>query len=294
MNYALLHYIMPSTMNKPAISVVMSVYKEPKSAIEPSVQSILSQTFQDFEFILVNDNPTSEETRVALEEIAALDSRIRILTNKENRGLGYALNAAIKEARADLLVRMDTEDISEPKRIEEQIEYMRANPHVDLLFTQWREQDEKGVTSLRTPKASDVAHIKKNFFIKSLLLHPTLMARKSVFVQHPYPEMGRPEDFVLFLKLIRLNYVFALLEEPLYIYKIDRSDFETRYSKIRTYTENYLPTLFRELRWYFYNPYFLMYLARVLGEYVVSRNKTLFRICYESIARNYRTLVNSA
>lgn len=106
--------------------------------------------------------------------------------------------------------------------------------------------------------------------------------------------MGRPEDFVLFLKLIRLNYTFALLEEPLYTYMIDRSDFETRYNKIRTYTENYLPTLFRELRWYFYNPFFLVYLLRVLGEFVLSRNKTIFRLTYESLARTYRSLVKSA
>lgn len=289
-----MHYIMHGIMKKPEVSVIMSVYKEPKSAIVPSVESILQQTFSDFEFILVNDNPTSKETRDALEEIAALDSRIRIIANEENRGLGFSLNAAIQEAQADLLVRMDTEDLSDSERIEKQIAYMRSHPDIELLFSQWREQDESGTVVTRTPRARDVAHIKKNFFVKSLLLHPTLMARKRVFIEHPYPAMGRPEDFVLFLKLIRLNYTFALLEEPLYTYMIDRSDFETRYNKIRTYTENYLPTLFRELRWYFYNPFFLVYLLRVLGEFVLSRNKTIFRLTYESLARTYRSLVKSA
>ena len=88
-----------NNQNKPEISVLMSVYAESADAINVAVESILNQSFSNFEFIIVNDNPARAETRRVLDTLSTKDDRIQVLTNDRNRGLGYALNAALQRSR---------------------------------------------------------------------------------------------------------------------------------------------------------------------------------------------------
>jgi len=266
----------------------MSVYTEPEEAIRRAVLSILRQTFTDFELILVNDNPESEETRNILKNLSTEDSRIRVITNEKNSGLGYALNVAAKEARADLVARMDTEDVSDPDRLEKQVAYMRAHADVDLLFTQWIDVDEEGEETHRLPTKKDVRNIKKTFFTKSLLMHPTLVARTEVLRHNPYPEMARPEDIVLWLRLMRAGHTFDILEEPLYRYCADRIDIHKRHAKTKAGSRNLLPHLAREMRHYWYNIYFWLYFFRTIGEYLASRNRFIFKVVYTSAIRLWK------
>lgn len=276
--------------NKPEISVLMSVYAESADAITVAVESILNQTFTNFEFILVNDNPTKADTRKLLDTLSKKDDRIHILTNDRNRGLGYALNAAIQSSRADIVARMDTEDTSFPERFAKQISFMKAHPDVHLLFTQWIDVNECDETIIRQPLQIDFINIHKSFFIKSLLMHPTLIARKEVLLDNPYPEMGRPEDIVLWLQLIRKGYIFDVLEEPLYQYRIDRINVAQRYAKIKKGSENLLPHLVREGRHYWSNMYFWFYLGRTLFEYLVSRRMSIFNLVHVRAVRVWKTL----
>jgi len=277
-------------MHQPEISVIMSVFKETETGIRVAVSSILEQTFRNFELIIVNDNPESEEAGRILEKIAKEDERIRITTNDRNRALGYSLNVAVRAAQADIIARMDTEDTSVEERLEKQYAYMRAHPSVDLLFAQWIDVDEKGAETPRLPSAKDAERLKKTFFTKSLLMHPTLMARKEVLLKNPYPEMGRPEDIVLWLKLIRESYTFDLLEEPLYKYRADRLDMNRRFIKTKKGAENVLPHLIRESRYYWHNIYFWLYFLRTLGEYLVSRNKFIFNLVYIRAIRTWKSV----
>lgn len=281
-------------MNKPEVSIIMSVYKESENAIRVAVSSILDQTLTNWELILVNDNPENTGTDIILSSISSTDERIRVITNDRNRALGYSLNAAVRESRSDVLARMDTEDISTPARLEKQLTYMHENPHIDLLFTQWYELDESGKRTLRAVYRDDVQNIKKSFFIKSVILHPTMMVRKQVLVDHPYSEFGRPEDLPLFLELIRLDYSFDILEEPLYTYMIDRSDITLRYKKIRVYSKNMIPVLVREIRWYWANLYFWMYFVRMLMEFLVSRNRFIFRFSHRVLGASWKRMFKSA
>jgi len=264
--------------NKPEISVLMSVYTETEDAITIAVESILGQTFTNFELILVNDNPGSRETQNILEKLTSKDSRIQLLTNDRNRGLGYALNTAIQNARADIVARMDTEDTSKPDRLAKQISFIEQQPNVDLLFTQWIDINERDEIVIQRPRQIDFANIRKAFFTKSLLMHPTLVARKQVLLDNPYPEMDRPEDIVLWLQLIRKGYKFDVLEEPLYLYRIDRINIAQRHSKIKAYSTNLLPHLVRESRYYWSNIYFWLYFLRISFEYLVSRNIVIFKL----------------
>jgi len=262
--------------NKPEISIVMSVYKESYEGINRAIRSILNQTFQNFEFILVNDNPKCLQTRKALEVISKKDNRIKVITNDLNRGLGYSLNAAIQKSNANIIARMDTEDQSKPDRLAKQFFFMKTNIQVDLLFTQWVDIDELAQTVIRQPSKKDFKNIRKSFFTKSLLMHPTLMARKKVLLDNPYKEMDRPEDIVLWIKLIRKQYVFDIIEEPLYMYQVNRINKSERYSKTKIGSRNLLPHLFIESRHYWSNLYFWFFFCRIIFEYLISRNIYVF------------------
>ena len=268
----------------------MAVYKESAESVFTAVESVLAQTLTDFELIIVNDNPGSSKTEKILQEISMRDDRVIILTNDKNRGLGYSLNSALKVAAADLVARMDTEDSSSPDRFEKQLAHFSRNSKVDLLFTQWIDVDELGNKVSRKPLRSDFAMIKKSFFIKSLLMHPTLLARKEVLTANPYPEMDRPEDFVLWLKLIREGYVFDLLEEPLYFYMADRIALSRRFEKAKKGSENILPHLKREARYYWKNAYFWLFFLRILFEYAVTRNELIFRLFFERAVRIWKRI----
>ena len=185
---------------------------------------------------------------------------------------------------------MDTEDTSVPERFAKQISFMKAHPDVDLLFAQWIDINERDEMVIRQPRQIDFVNIRKSFFTKSLLLHPTLIARKEVLLDNPYPEMERPEDIVLWLQLIRKGYTFDILEEPLYLYRIDRINVAQRYAKIKTYSQNLLPHLVRESRYYWSNIYFWLYFHRILFEYLVSRNILIFKLFHVRAVRVWKAL----
>ena len=113
------------------ISVVMTVYNTETAILEEAVASILNQTFQDFEFIIVDDG-SAGETADYLAEIERRDKRIRLLVNRQNLGIARALNCGLEAARGKYIARMDSDDISLPARFERQYSFMEKHPDVIL------------------------------------------------------------------------------------------------------------------------------------------------------------------
>ena len=108
-------------MTKDLISVVMSNYNTEESYLRASIESILNQTYENFEFIIVDDCSTDNSIDV-IESYS--DKRIKLIKNKENMGLTKSLNVAIKEAKGEFIARMDADDISLPQRFEKQVEFL--------------------------------------------------------------------------------------------------------------------------------------------------------------------------
>ena len=133
----------------PEITVLMPVFNGEKF-IRESIASILNQTFPDFEFLIINDGSTDHSLAI-IEEYARCDARIRIIS-RENKGLAATLNEGIDLARGDYIARMDCDDISYPRRLERQLQYMRAHPDCVLcgsLAYGMAENGEKlGIVSL--------------------------------------------------------------------------------------------------------------------------------------------------
>lgn len=258
---------------KSLISVIMSVYDEPLDAVERSVGSIISQTYDNWELIIVLDCPQNTTVEGYITRLSRQYKNIRYIKNEANLGLGAALNKASAIAKGEYCARMDAQDYSFARRFEKQIAYMVENQEVDLLFTQWQEINSGGRIKKREPKSLDVKNIKKNFFIKSILLHPTLLIRSNILRSHLYPEMARPEDWVLFLDLIHHDYKFDLVEEILYEYVVDRRQ---KYEKVRIYSSNLLPHLLTNLPNYLLNIYYWIYCMRIMGEFIMTRNEYIY------------------
>ncbi len=127
-------------MSNPKVSVIMSVYNGERY-LKEAIESILHQTFTDFEFLIVNDGSTDG----SLEIIQSYqDGRVRVINNEQNIGLTKSLNKAIRQTRGEYIARQDADDISLSNRFEEQTKYFDQHPEVALLGTSVYKIDEQG------------------------------------------------------------------------------------------------------------------------------------------------------
>lgn len=161
----------------PKVSVVMSVYKEPLNWIDEAIDSILKQTFTDFELIIINDNPTRSELKNYFESYINQDSRIKIIENSENIGLTKSLNKGLHIAKGEYIARMDADDISLSTRFEKQVSYMENNPNCGIIGC-WVEMfgNKSGVFKC---KEND-NELKAVQFFQSPFDHPATLMRSSV------------------------------------------------------------------------------------------------------------------
>ena len=116
----------------PVISVIMPVYNTKEKFLREAVESILNQTFTDFEFIIINDGSDSITEDIIL---SYKDLRIKYLKNEQNLGIVQSLNKAVKTAKGKYIARMDADDISMPHRLEKQYEFMENHPQCGVCGT---------------------------------------------------------------------------------------------------------------------------------------------------------------
>lgn len=163
--------------SNPVISVIMSTYNTPDEWLEESVNSILNQTYSNFEFIIVDDCSTTGMT--AIKEKCA-DDRIIWVRNEVNIGLTKSLNNALKIAKGKYIARMDADDISLPERFVTQIEFMENHPEV-IVCGSWRRAigNENGDEIWNIPATREEQQVQL-FFYNCGLTHPTAMFRKSM------------------------------------------------------------------------------------------------------------------
>ena len=125
------------------VSVVMSVYNEPVDYVTKAIESILNQTWENIEFIIVMDNPSNAELGELIKSYGAQYNNIFIMENEKNMGLPYSLNRAISKASGKYIARMDADDISFPERIEEEVLFLKKNNY-DMVASNRIDIDEEG------------------------------------------------------------------------------------------------------------------------------------------------------
>lgn len=206
-------------MNKsiPLISVVMPVFNGEKYLAE-AINSILSQTFTDFEFIIVNDGSTDYSEEIILKYT---DKRIRYFY-KENSGISDTLRYGIEKSYGLYIARMDADDISFANRFQKQIKFLEENTEYILVGSAIHYIDEKSNFIGRSiPYSSDFA-IKYNLKFGSVIAHPSVMFKKEAYLNsHGYNSkiVGLFEDYVLWLDMSHYG-KFYNLTTPLLAYRV--------------------------------------------------------------------------
>ena len=156
----------------PMISVLMSVYNA-EDDLHASIESILNQTYSNFEFIIVNDGST-DRTKEKLESYAKQDDRIKLI-HQDNTGLTKALNNGIQIAKGQYIARQDADDISYPERLERQLALIRQDQQISLVGGNSLDQYPSGYQS--TWGFSDSETLQKTAFLKTPFPHSTAFMR---------------------------------------------------------------------------------------------------------------------
>lgn len=216
-------------MSDPQLSVAMSVFNN-APYLSTAIESILTQTFRDFEFLIVNDGSTDDSAAI-IDRFAAADHRIRAI-HQSNRGLIYSLNLLIAEARAPLIARMDGDDIALPTRFERQIAYLRANPDIGVLGTGADTIDENGQPGRRrfdnvTNPEAVVADLENG----PPLCHPSVVMRRDIVrsVGGYHAAYLHCEDYDLWLRLSEITRMTSL-PERLILYRQSASQVSNRHA----------------------------------------------------------------
>ena len=208
----------------PKISVIMGVYncKDPKM-LEDSVNSIINQTYKDWEFIICNDGSTNNTLEI-LEKVAKLDSKIRIISYEKNKGLANALNYCLKYANGELIARQDDDDVSLPERFEKQVAFLNKHKEYNLVGTIAYVYDDNGIWG---SYGLDEKPTKSSFLWNSPFLHPSIMMYKSDLLKlngyRVAKETRRCEDYDLFMRMYAVGMKGYNIQEKLYKYRIVRN-----------------------------------------------------------------------
>ena len=200
----------------------MSVYKEPLEWLRLSIDSILNQTFTDFEFIIICDNPQYDDGISLLNEYARQDNRIMLLFNEVNIGLTKSLNKGLVVAKGKYIARMDADDISLPERFEKQIAYMEEHPEVVVLGTMVKHFGKTSRWKPNEVKSFTDDDLKAQMLYGNCIAHPTAMIRKQVLDENNiwYDEQYRhSQDYRLWEQLVPYGN-FAKLKQALLLYRV--------------------------------------------------------------------------
>lgn len=202
-------------MSNPRVSVIMGVYNGAET-LKRAVDSILAQTYTDWELIICDDGSVDNTYKIALE-CKQNDSRIKVIQNKKNMRLAYSLNQCLKIAKGEYIARMDADDISLPQRFERQVEYLDLHPEMAVVGTAALVFDENGDKLVR--RLSDEYPMRKKANWSVPFKHVTIMMRKSAYDllggYRVCPETMRAEDLDLWYRFRMAKLEGYNMQEPL-------------------------------------------------------------------------------
>ncbi len=207
----------------------MSVFNDERFVAE-AIESVLGQTFGDFEFLILDDGSTDRSGEI-VDAYAQKDGRIRAI-HRENRGLAVSLNELTALAAGERIARMDADDVSLPTRFERQIEFQNAHPHYGVLGTWCLDIGSEGQSTGRNIPPQPTDHdgfLKAIDERKPLLAHPTVLTWTALARQVPYRPMFRYcEDHDLWLRLVAKTRICSI-GERLYAHRYTPDQVSQKY-----------------------------------------------------------------
>jgi len=217
-------------MNSPLVSIIMSVYNEQSDFLKLALDSILNQTYENIEFVIVNDSPSNRIVSDILLEYERLNSNIVIITNKTNEGLAKSLNLAISNVSGSYIARMDSDDVSLPRRIEKQMQYLK-NTKSDLVGSYIENIDENGNTFSVSKVPTSCKKLLKLLPYSTIAFHPTWFAKAEIFKEVKYNSLfSTAQDYDFLNRAITKGYIVSNIDEVLLQYRSSRTRVSSRNS----------------------------------------------------------------
>lgn len=221
-------------MKKGLISILMGIYNIPdKEQLAKSIDSIINQTYKNFEFIIIDDGSTND-TYKWLEDLSKEDSRIKIYKNKKNLGLQKTLNKALKLSSGEYIARMDGDDYCSYDRFQKQIDFLKNNKEYQLVSTNSNCFDDSGIWGERI---FDEIITKKSFLFTSPIQHGSILTyrwcyeKMNGYSEEKYAE--RNEDYELFMRMYANGIKMYTIQEKMYYYRVDDVCYSKRKFKYR-------------------------------------------------------------
>jgi glycosyltransferase involved in cell wall biosynthesis len=252
-------------MEKPLVSIVIPFYNNGTTLLD-AIKSVFSQTYKNWELILLNDGSTDESLTVAS---SINDHRVKVINDGKNCGLVFRLNQAPSLVSGDFIARMDGDDLMHPERLEKQMKMFFKNPDLDLVDTGAYSIDEfgkpigvRGLVSINY----EPTYIIKN----AMLLHASIIGKKEWFEKNKYnPYFIRAEDRELWLRTFKTT-KFARVQEPLYIVREGKVNLNNYIKSLKTVVKIYKifgPKIFTgfELKIEILKSYFKIAVLYILG-----------------------------
>jgi glycosyltransferase involved in cell wall biosynthesis len=210
--------------NNPKVSVIMGAFNTSRY-IDECIQSVLGQTFQDFEFIIINDGSTDDTLKIIKKY---KDKRIKIIDNKKNLGVSNSLNKGLKISKGKYIAIMDSDDIMLPERLKITYEYLEKNKDIFLVGGAIYFIDDKGKILGKNVPVSGFENIKKRLKTKNCFWHLTIMFRNDA--KNRYREKFRyAQDYDFITLIVTRRKKVNNIDQILTKYRIHNSS--TSYSK---------------------------------------------------------------
>ncbi|MGB5315481.1 MAG: glycosyltransferase family 2 protein [Robiginitalea sp.] len=199
------------------VSVITAVYNS-ENTLKECLDSVLAQTFTDWEHILVDDC-SKDDSIAVLREYSNRDPRFCVIQLSENRGAGIARNTAIESARGQYIAFLDCDDIWFPQKLEKQVDYMQKNDY-PFTFTSYIHMDESGRFRDKTVIAPEKVSYKSALF-KNPIGCLTAMYDTQFYGKQYMPDIRKRQDYALWLKLLKRSNAYGI-QECLAAYRVQK------------------------------------------------------------------------
>lgn len=263
-------------MDAPLISIIMAVYDENINQLDEAIKSILTQSFDNFEFIIILDKSDNIKAEKLILEFQKNDNRIVFIKNDKNIWLAWSLNKWINIAKWKYIARMDADDISKANRLQDQLNFIEEYKDTDLLFS-WVNYINNNWDFIKkfTPNKKLIENIESTFFKWHFLVHPTLFCKKEILQENQYDEYFiRTQDFELWMRLIK-KYKFRIVENELLDYRIPNQwSIEDRLNKLKKSTYWAIEALNKNMKLYILNLNFWMFYLKIILLWIIVRLPT--------------------
>ena len=210
-------------MKKPKVSVIMGVYNC-ESTLEESLNSLMSQTYRDFEVIICDDGSNDRTYDIAKAFLDKFPMKFILLNNIKNMGLNYTLNVCLQAANGKYIARMDGDDISLPSRFEKEVHFLEENPEIAIVSSAMIYFDESGDWGMSKPNENPQP---KDLIKGTPFAHAPCMVRSEAYREvsgySVDKKLLRVEDYHLWAKMYSKGFRGYNIQEPLYKMRDDKN-----------------------------------------------------------------------